>query len=660
MTEPVSGNGKVSRFEPLAVEERYPPPRSRVDPEREKSWIKRLAPILIAHRGVIIVSFVCALSAVLVTSAIPKVIQVAVDTALPGLTGGEPLRSLPPFAWMLAALAAARFFFTYVFRYYLMKTSQLLEFDLRNLLHEHFNRLSFSFYDKVQTGQLISRANSDIRAVERFLTFAPMMLVTFVQFFVALAFMLQMHVALTLLSLAPLPFVYLTGRYLRSRLFPISWIVQSRMADVATIVEENVTGVRVVKSFAAERQQIGQLARAAAKLRWVSILMIDLRARFAPLMENLPRLGFLIVLLYGGWLTIQGEIKVGVILAFSAYILMLQVPFRILGFLMLMAQRAAASAQRIFEILDSRPDIEERPGAVDLVSPRGEVSFENVTFSYREGMVVLSNFDLRLEPGETVALVGRTGCGKSTVARLLPRFYDPDEGRVTIDGHDVRDLTIASLRAHVGLVLEEPFLFSESLRDNIAFGRPDASMEEIIEAAKAAGVHSFASELPQGYDTVIGERGYTLSGGQRQRVAIARTLLVSPPVLILDDATSSVDVQLEQEIHDALRTLMEGRTTLIIAHRLSTISLADRVLLMEAGRVLAEGTHNELLASVPLYAEVLAHAEEEWAAAHAAAAGEDDEALPPRIRALKRLAEARSERERETNPDLMGDLGRPI
>jgi ATP-binding cassette subfamily B protein len=283
-----------------------------------------------------------------------------------------------------------------------------------------------------------------------------------------------------------------------------------------------------------------------------------------------------------------------------------------LGMLIMMGQRAAASAERIYEIMDEQPTITERPGAVDLLECRGQVDFNHVDFAYGEdGPLVLEDFDLHMAPGETVALVGRTGSGKSTVARLLARFYDTTAGTLAIDGHDVRDLTLDSLRANVGIVLDEAFLFSVSVADNIAYGRPDAERADIEAAARAAGAHGFISELSEGYDTVVGERGYTLSGGQRQRIAIARTLLVNPPILVLDDATSAIDVQVEQQIHGALRVLMEGRTTLIVAHRLSTIALSDRVVLLDSGRIVADGTHAELLASSPLYGEVLAQVEDE-------------------------------------------------
>jgi len=322
------------------------------------------------------------------------------------------------------------------------------------------------------------------------------------------------------------------------------------------------------------------------------------------------------VLAFGGYMVIHGTLGLGAILAFNFYLLMLQAPFMMLGMIIMMGQRAAASAERIYEILDEQPTIVDRPGAVDLVDCKGDVRFEKVGFSYGPDLpAVLSDLDLHLRPGETVALVGRTGSGKSTVARLIPRFYDATAGRLVIDGHDVGDLTLQSLRANVGVVLDDAFLFSVSIRDNIAYGRPDADIADVEAAARAAGADACIRELPHGYDTVVGERGYTLSGGQRQRITIARTLLDNPPILVLDDATSAIDVQVEQQIHDALRVLMEGRTTLIVAHRLSTISLADRVVLLEDGRIVADGTHAELLETTPHYAEVLAQADPDAAAA---------------------------------------------
>ncbi len=412
--------------------------------------------------------------------------------------------------------------------------------------------------------------------------------------------------------MATMPLVFFVGVRMRRSMFPVSWIIQARLAEVATVVDENVNGVRVVKSFAAEEQQLRNLSRATDRVQWGYVKDADIRARFTPAVQNLPQVGLALVLLFGGYMVIHGHLGIGAILAFNSYLLMLQAPFMMLGMLIMMGQRAAASADRIYEILDEQPTVTDKPDAIDLTDSRGDVRFSDVRFSYDgdDANLVLSDFNLHLAPGETVALVGRTGSGKSTVSRLLTRFYDVNSGSVRIDDHDIRDLTMDSLRANVGIVLDEPFLFSVSVRDNIAYGKPDATFAEIEAAARASGAHGFISELEHGYDTVVGERGYTLSGGQRQRIAIARTLLVNPPILVLDDATSAIDVQVELEIHAGLKVLMEGRTTLIIAHRLSTISLADRVVLLDQHRIVADGTHAELLETTPLYGEILAQAGE--------------------------------------------------
>jgi len=593
----------ATRFEPVGVEPRYPPPSAEVDPDQTKGWLRRISPLVLAHRRLLTGSMIAALFALLAQIAVPAVTSMAIDKALIDRT--QPLER---YVVILVGLGVLRGLLAYAYRFGLYKLAYRIETDLRSIVYRHLTRLSFSFYDRVQSGQIISRANSDIRSVQMFLAFAPLISLSILSFFLALAFMLWISVPLTLAAVICLPGVYVLGVVLRNRVFPLSWVVQDRTAEVATIVDENINGVRVVKSFAAERRQINELARQARRLQWANVATVKARARYTPLMENLPRVGLAIVLLYGGWLVIDGTLQLGVLVAFNAYILMMQTPFRLLGFFLMLQQRAGASAERIYEILDEPPAIVDRPGAVDLVDPVGRVEFRDVHFGYGEdGPDVLRGFDLVVEPGETVAVVGRSGTGKSTVARLLPRFYDVRRGAVLVDGHDVRDLTLPSLRANVGLVLDEPFLFSTSIRDNIAYGRPDADLDEVVAAARAARADGFIRALPDGYDSVIGERGYTLSGGQRQRIAIARTLLVNPRMLVLDDATSAIDVQVESEIHAALETLLGERSTIVIAHRLSTIGLADRVVLLEAGRVVASGTHAELMATEPRYAEVLAH-----------------------------------------------------
>ena len=564
-------------------------------------------PILRAHKVRFGTSLVLAFAGLVLQVQIPNLLNRAIDNSIQHHS--VPLSF---YVWWILGLGVAGGISGYFSRLFLFKTAYNIEFDLRNVIYEHLTRMSFPFYDRVQSGQLISRANSDIRSVQMYMTFAPLILVQCSIAIVAFGFMLSINVILSFVAMATMPFVYLAGARMRKSMFPVSWLIQSRLADVATIVDENVNGVRVVKSFAAEPHQLRSLAKAADKLQWAYVKDTDLRAKWTPTLQNLSQAGLALVLLVGGYMVIHGHLGIGAILAFNAYLLMMQAPFMMLGMLIMMGQRAAASAQRLYEILDEQPSIVDRPGAIDLLECKGDVKFGQVDFAYGEsGPPVLSGFDLHLSPGETVALVGRTGGGKSTVARLLARFYEVTNGAVLVDGHDVRDLTLVSLRANVGMVLDEPFLFSSSIRDNIAYGRPGATMAAIEAAASAAGADEFVRELPGGYEAVVGERGYTLSGGQRQRIAIARTLLVNPPILILDDATSAVDVQIEQQIHEALRALMKGRTTLIVAHRLSTISLADRVVLLDEGRVVADGTHGELLSSTPLYAEVLAQAGEE-------------------------------------------------
>jgi ATP-binding cassette subfamily B protein len=596
-----------TEFVPIGEVARNEAPRATIDPDRSLSWLRRALPVMRSHQGIFITALVLSFLGLVLQVQIPNLLNHAIDNSIQKHT--VPLSH---YVWWVVGLGVAGAIAGYFSRLFLFETAYDIEYDLRNIIYEHLTKMSFSFYDRVQSGQLISRANSDIRSVQMYMTFAPMILVQCSIAVVAFIFMLSISVPLAFIAMATMPFVYLTGVKMRKSMFPVSWLIQSRLADVATIVDENVNGVRVVKSFAAEEQQLRALQGAAGRLQWGYIKDADLRARFTPLVQNLPQVGLALVLLFGGYMVIHGTLGIGAILAFNAYLLMLQAPFMMLGMLIMMGQRAAASADRIYEIIDERPTVTDKPDAVDLVDCRGEVRFSHVDFAYSADVerLVLADFDLHIAPGETVALVGRTGAGKSTVARLLNRFYDVRHGSIEIDGHDVRDLTLASLRANVGVVLDEPFLFSVSVRDNIAYGKPSATLEEVEAAARAAGAHEFISHLDDGYETVVGERGYTLSGGQRQRIAIARTLLVNPPILVLDDATSAIDVQVEQMIHASLRVQMQGRTTLIVAHRLSTISLADRVVLLDQQKVVADGTHAELLESTPLYAEVLAQAAE--------------------------------------------------
>ncbi|MDH2902997.1 MAG: ABC transporter ATP-binding protein [Actinomycetota bacterium] len=583
------------------VRSTYPGPRAYISRDSNLPWWRRILPIIASHRLPFIASIVLSFASLIFQTLVPNLLNNAITNSLENHVAA--LHRAVIEIIVLALLAGVSGILS---RQYLFRTAYEVEADLRSLIYEHLTWLSFSFYDRVQSGQLISRANSDIRSVQMYSTFAPLILVQTSIGVLAFGFMLKIDPLLACIAMVVMPILYVVGIKMRRVLFPISWITQARLADVATIVDENVNGVRVVKSFAQEEAEINRLADAAERVAWAYVKDAQIRGQWSPWVQNLPQLGLALVLAFGGMMVIQGRLSVGAILAFNAYLLMLQAPFMMLGQLVMMGQRARASAERIFEILDENPEVVERPGAYDLESVRGALDFDHVHFGYGPEVEILSDFDLHVSPGEIVALVGRTGSGKSTVARLATRFYDATEGSVRVDGHDVRDVTLASLRASVGVVLDEPFLFSVSVHENIAYGVPGASREDVEAAARAAAAHDFISELPGGYDTVIGERGYTLSGGQRQRIAIARTLLVNPPVLILDDATSAIDVHVESTIYRALRALMTDRTTLVIAHRISTIALARRVIVLEGGRVVADGTHEQLLASSSLYGEILA------------------------------------------------------
>ena len=604
-TDAEASPGEVAiDYEPVDVSARFDEPKADIDRDTDKNWFARLLPILLVNRWAFGLGLGMTVLSMLASVAIPALTGKMIDAVTPAVTAGEATAFFL-FTGLLAAAGIIRLITSYVGRYQLARVSNQLEADLRSIIYNHLVSLSFSFYDKIQTGQVISRANSDIKAVQMFLMMAPMMSTSILSFVLALAYMLTVSVTLTLAALVAIPGVWVLSMQLRRIIFPLSWLTQARQADVAVIVDENINGQRVVKSFAQEAHQLNLLARAAARLQWIQVKSINIQSIYNPVIENLTSVGQVLVWVYGGWLVIEGEIALGALVAFNMYLMLVQMPFRFLGFLLMMEQRAKASAGRIYEILDEPPEIKDSADARDLVEPRGHIEFDNVTFGYGEEQI-LASASFEVTPGETIAIVGATGSGKSTIARLLSRFYEVDVGTIRIDGVDIRTIKLKSLHYHVGQVLDEPFLFSLSIRQNIAYGRPDASLEEVITAARAAGAHQFISEMEAGYETVVGERGYTLSGGQRQRIGIARALLLNPPILVLDDATSAIDVKIEAEIHSALQHLMHDRTTILIAHRLSTISLAQRVVFLEGGRIAATGTHDELLRSVPAYQEVLA------------------------------------------------------
>jgi ATP-binding cassette subfamily B protein len=503
-----------------------------------------------------------------------------------------------------------------------------VEMDMRQGLYQHLVRLSFGFYDRHQTGQLMSRATVDLQGVRFFLGYG---LIFFFQNWLtvvsvtAVLFVFQWKLALIVLAITPV-LVVLAYRYSHVA-HPTLRDVQQKLADVATVAEENIVGVHVVKSFAQEPQEAAKFqARSEAVFRQ-TLQANRQRALYVPLISWVPLLAQAAVLLVGARMVTSGELSVGGFVAFNLYLGMLVMPLRSLGMWVGQAQRATASGERIFQVMDEPEEIADRPGASELPAGGGHLRFEGVTFEYLEGRPVLEGVDLDVPPGRTIALIGHTGAGKTTLTSLVPRFYDVSSGRVTIDGADVRDVTLTSLRHAIGVIPQDSFLFSATVRENITFGAPYLDDAEVERVARLAQAHEFVAALPNGYDTVIGERGITLSGGQRQRLAIARALAVDPRILILDDATASVDATTEARIRVGLRSAMHNRTTLIIAHRLSTIALADEIVVLDRGRIAARGTHEELLETSPVYHDIYEHGLLERGFADAVEARADEDAL---------------------------------
>jgi ABC-type multidrug transport system fused ATPase/permease subunit len=558
----------------------------------------RLLGFLRPYRRGVTVSFLLAAFAMATGVLIPYLVGRTVNEIEQGGV------DLWPLALAVAGAGLFRLAFSVSRRLVAGRVSLGVEYDLRNRMYEHLHSLELAFFDRQQTGQLMSRSTVDLQSVRFFLGYGLIFIVqSALTILIAAGVMLAVDPVLAAVALAPMPFViWVSFRYGR-RNRPATQEVQQRIAELTAEAEENISGVRVVKAFAQEERQLRRFSRAVARVFDQSMVSTRLRAFYAPFIGFLPQLGLAGVLFVGGRQAINGSLATGDFVAFYGYVLMLTSPMRMLGFALGMAQRAVASGARVFELLDRRPELTAPEGAPPLPAGDGRVELRGVTFGY-DGEPVLRDVDLSVEPGRTVALVGPTGSGKTTLVMLIPRLYDVDEGSVLVDGVDVRSADPTSLRREVAVVSDDAFLFSASLGDNIAYARPEASDEEILAAAHRAGLGELLDDLPDGLDTLVGERGLTLSGGQRQRVAIARALLAEPRILILDDATSSVDATTENRIKEALREVMEGRTTFVIAHRLSTIALADEVVVLENGRVAARGSHAQLVDDSPLYREI--------------------------------------------------------
>ncbi len=578
-----------------------------MDSARPTSGWPLLRRVLAEQRRGLIAGMVIGLAWSASKVAVPRLTRVAVDR---GVIGRESL-------WFWSGLIAAAAVIAGVFsgwrRWIAFRESRLTETRLREQLFGHIMRLHVGYHDHTQTGQLMSRASSDLQQIQGFVVMLPLTASNLAMVVAVVVVLLLSQPLLALIALAPLPVVNLLAQRFSRRIHPAVLAVQAEQAQLATVVEESVSGVRVVKGFGAEAVQARKLLVEADDIRRESLQSARIRSTFLPALDLLPNLGMIAVLAIGGHRVLDGRMTEGQMLEFMQYIVLLIAPLRSLGMTVAFGQRAAAALLRVNEVLSTVPDVDDPPRAKQLRSepPMGGVRFRHVTFGYDPAAPVLRGFDLTIEPGRSVALVGATGSGKSTIARLLTRFYDVQDGAVQIDGVDVRDLRLTDLRHAVGIVFEDTFLFNDTVTGNIAFARPDAPAADVERAARLAGAHDFVTALPLGYDTVIGERGFSLSGGQRQRIAIARAILADPRVLVLDDATSAVDPSKEHEIRDAMATVMNGRTTVVIAHRPGTIALADTVVLVDGGRVAATGTHDELLVTSERYREVLAALSEE-------------------------------------------------
>jgi ABC-type multidrug transport system fused ATPase/permease subunit len=564
---------------------------------------RRLLGFLRPHRKALWGSLAFAWAAMGMTVLIPWLVGQAVDAIQ---RGDRP--DLLPLALAIIGAGVLRLGLTVVRRLVAGKVSLAVEYRLRERLYNHLQTLELGFFDAQQTGQLMSRATVDLQSIRFFLGYGLIFITqNLLTITLATAVMVVINPWLALLALAPAPLVVLTAARYNRRSRPALQEVQQRIAELTAEAEENVSGIRVVKAFAREEHQLHRFRRAVSRVFDQSIYSNRLRAFYTPLIGLLPQAGIALVLFVGGREVINGNLTLGEFTAFYTYMVILAAPMRMLGIALGMAQRAVASGNRLFEILDREPRIQSPPGAPPLPPGGGRVEMRGVTLRYDGAGPAVTGVDMEVAPGTTVALVGPSGSGKTSLVALIARLYDPSEGQVLVDGADVRSVDLGSLRSEIAFVADESFLFSASIAENIAYARPAASREEIEDAARRAQAAEFIAELPDGYETVVGERGLTLSGGQRQRVAIARALLADPRILILDDATSSVDARTEAAIRDGLAEVMRGRTTFVIAHRLSTVSLADEVVVMDAGRVVDRGGHDELLQGCSFYREIAEH-----------------------------------------------------
>lgn len=570
----------------------------------DQGWARRLAGYAWRYRRNVVLALGSSLAGMAVMALVPLITKVVIDDVI-----GDGTRSVAVWTGLLIVAALFIYALTYVRRYYGGRLALDVQHDLRTEMYGTITRLDGRRQDELSTGQVVGRATSDLQLIQGLLFMLPMTIGNILLFLISLVIMAWLSLPLTLIALAVAPALWFIAKRSRVRLHPATWYAQSQAAAVAGVVDGAVSGVRVVKGFGQEDQETGKLREVGRKLFAGRLRTIRLNAKYTPALQSVPALGQVAMLALGGWLATRGQITLGTFVAFSTYLAQLVGPVRMLAVVLTVGQQARAGVERVLELIDTEPTMQDGTKELPANAP-ATVEFDDVTFGYDEQRPVLDGFSLEIRAGETVAVVGSSGSGKSTVSLLLPRFYDVTHGAVLVGGHDVRELTMESLRAAIGLVPEDSFLFSDTVRTNIAYGKPDATQEEIETAARAAQADRFIAELPQGYDTKVGEHGLTLSGGQRQRIALARAILTDPRLLLLDDATSAVDARVEHEIHEALRSVMAGRTTLLIAHRRSTLGLADRIAVLDGGRLADIGTHEELTGRSALYRRLLTDPDE--------------------------------------------------
>ncbi|WP_367574475.1 ABC transporter ATP-binding protein [Streptomyces griseoaurantiacus] len=567
-------------------------------------WARRLAGYAWRHPKDVVLALGSSLAGMGLLALVPLITKVIIDDVI-----GDHSRSMGTWAGLLVGSAVLVYALTYIRRYYGGRLALDVQHDLRTGMYDTITRLDGRRQDELSTGQVVGRATSDLQLIQGLLFMLPMTIGNVLLFVISLVIMAWLSLPLTFVALAVAPAVWFIAKRSRSRLHPATWYAQAQAAAVAGVVDGAVSGVRVVKGFGQEDQETGKLREVGRRLFAGRLRTICMNSRYTPALQAVPALGQVAMLALGGWLAVRGHITLGTFVAFSAYLAQLVGPVRMLAVVLTVGQQARAGAERVLELIDTEPSIEEGTRELPADAP-ATVEFDDVSFGYEDGRPVLQGLSFEIRSGETLAVVGSSGSGKSTVSLLLPRFYDVTHGAVLVGGHDVRELTFDSLRAAIGLVPEDSFLFSDTVRANLAYGRPEATREQIEAAARAAQADRFIAELPQGYDTKVGEHGLTLSGGQRQRLALARAILTDPRLLVLDDATSAVDARVEHEIHEALREVMRGRTTLLIAHRRSTLNLADRIAVLDGGRLADLGTHEELQARSPLYRRLLTDPDE--------------------------------------------------